>query len=114
MDKVSPYKTFLFFALRKIFSDRIKHHRLIFCINPGRSGSKYLAELLGTAVEVDSYHEPEPKMIGDYLRMVTDHPYGETLSRRSIKKYCDPKQTSWHASKSGLLRNQSHVYQDLF
>ncbi|MBW7898496.1 hypothetical protein B188_13730 [Candidatus Brocadiaceae bacterium B188] len=39
-------------------------HRLLFSINPGRSGSQYLAELLGTAEEVTSFHEAEPPMNG--------------------------------------------------
>ena len=43
-------------------------NRLIFSINSGRSGSKYLSTLLGTAKEVVSYHEPDPDMAGRYVK----------------------------------------------
>ena len=59
--------------------------RLLFCINSGRSGSKYLAELLGTAVEVTSFHEAEPTMTGQYVRMVNEACYPETIGQRRLK-----------------------------
>jgi hypothetical protein len=34
--------------------------RYLFCINAGRSGSNYLAELLATAQGVAAFHEAEP------------------------------------------------------
>jgi hypothetical protein len=39
-------------------------HRLIFSINSGRSGSKYLCHLLDTAKNVTAFHEPRPQMAG--------------------------------------------------
>jgi len=59
--------------------------RLIFCINSGRSGSNYLADLLGTATEVTSYHEADPPMIGEYLSMVNNASYEKSFQQRSIK-----------------------------
>lgn len=59
--------------------------RLLFCINSGRSGSEYLAQLLGTARDVYAFHEPEPLMTGRYLRIVLERDPGESLSERSIK-----------------------------
>jgi hypothetical protein len=58
---------------------------MIFCINSGRSGSEYLASLLGTAKEVTSYHEAEPTMTGKYLRMANEFRYSETFNERRIK-----------------------------
>jgi hypothetical protein len=62
-------------------------HRLIFCINSGRSGSQYLAELLGTGKEVTSFHEAEPTMSGDHVRLVNKYPYSKTANKRRIKSY---------------------------
>lgn len=64
---------------------KLKKNRLFFSINPGRSGSQFLAELLGTAKRTVSFHEPAPKMTGEYLQMVTNAPYPESFSRREIK-----------------------------
>ena len=60
-------------------------HRLLFSINPGRSGSQYLAELLGTAEEVTSFHEAEPPMNGSFLHMINELPYDRTVKKRRIK-----------------------------
>ncbi len=59
--------------------------RLLFSINPGRSGSRYLAELLGTAEEVTSFHEAEPLMNGPYLQMINNMPYAGSVNKRRIK-----------------------------
>lgn len=60
-------------------------NRLFFSINSGRSGSQYLAELIGSAKEVTSYHEPEPTMTGDYLRMVNEQSYADSINHRRLK-----------------------------
>lgn len=44
--------------------------RLIFSANPGRSGSEYLAELLGASPRADGGHEREPTMTGPWLRRI--------------------------------------------
>ena len=53
-----------------INKQRLSEYRLIFCINSGRAGSNYLAELLNSAVGVYSFHEPNPQMIGDNLNLI--------------------------------------------
>ena len=63
----------------------VAQRRLIFSINPGRSGSQYLAELLDTAEEVRAFHEPEPQMIGPYLRMINERPMSASRDKRRIK-----------------------------
>jgi hypothetical protein len=70
---------------RTIYQDKILSHRLIFSINPGRSGSKYLSQLLGTAAEVTSFHEAQPPMVGNYLQMIERKPYEQSLKQRKIK-----------------------------
>lgn len=60
-------------------------HRLVFSINSGRSGSQYLARLLGTANGVCAFHEAEPDMSGLFLQMVCQQGLKETFAARSIK-----------------------------
>jgi len=64
---------------------RTFRHRLIFSINSGRSGSNYLAALLGSALEVTGFHEAEPHMNGRYLDMANRYPYRETIRKKQIK-----------------------------
>jgi len=71
--------------LRKYFKKSVPKNRLFFSACSGRSGSGYLAKLLGTAIEVNSFHEPEPWMEGKYLRMVNDSSYSKTFRKRQIK-----------------------------
>lgn len=58
---------------------------LIFSINSGRSGSKYLAQLLGTARRVQSFHEAEPQMSGEYISMINIRPLEATREQRRTK-----------------------------
>lgn len=64
---------------------KLSEYRLIFCINSGRAGSNYLAELLGSAVDVNSFHEPNPKMIGKYLNLIERYRYEQTFKKRNFK-----------------------------
>ena len=63
----------------------IQEKQYIFSINPGRSGSKYLSSILATAKGVLAAHEPEPKMIGDILRLVEEKNYAESYDERIYK-----------------------------
>ena len=67
------------------FFSPLDQRRLIFCINSGRSGSRYLSQLLTTADGVNSFHEAKPPMIDDYLQMVTRAPYAESFRARKVK-----------------------------
>ena len=64
---------------------RLSEYRLIFCINSGRSGSNYLAKLLDSAVGVYSFHEPNPKMIGNNLNLINQYKYEQTFRKRNFK-----------------------------
>lgn len=68
-----------------INKQRISEYRLIFCINSGRAGSNYLAELLDSAVGVNSFHEPNPKMIGEHLDLINQYRYEQTFKKRNFK-----------------------------
>lgn len=57
----------------------------IFCINTGRAGSEYLSSLLSTAASTLAVHEPEPRMIDHYLRMVEKYPESKSTEERRIK-----------------------------
>ncbi len=63
----------------------LAERRLIFSINSGRSGSKYLAQLLGTAAQVRSFHEAEPKMSGEFIEMINRAPLESSREKRRIK-----------------------------
>ena len=58
---------------------------LIFCINSGRSGSKYLAELFSTAQQVRSFHEAEPKMNDPFIAMINAEPLASSRAARRVK-----------------------------
>lgn len=64
---------------------RAARHRYVFSINSGRSGSEYLAQLLGTAEGAIAHHEAEPTMSGPWLRMVGGRGFAETLDLRMTK-----------------------------
>jgi hypothetical protein len=63
----------------------VADRRLIFSINSGRSGSKYLAQLLGTARHVKSFHEAEPKMSGAFIEIINSEPLERSREKRRIK-----------------------------
>src|SRR5271163_992947 len=59
--------------------------RYIFCINAGRSGSNYLAELLATAQGVAAFHEAEPWMHGAPLHRLNVEPLSSSYAERRVK-----------------------------
>jgi hypothetical protein len=63
----------------------VAERRLIFSINSGRSGSKYLAQLLGTARHMNSFHEAEPHMSAEYIDMINAGPLETTREKRRVK-----------------------------
>ena len=73
-----------------------------FCINSGRSGSKYLTTLFAASPEAVAYHEAPPQMNGDLLRLAENEPYEATYAARRVKA----------AAVRGLLANASerHTY----
>jgi hypothetical protein len=58
---------------------------LVFCANSGRVGSRYLAALVDSSEEAIARHEPEPKMIGEYLTLVNNEDYAFSYALRRTK-----------------------------
>lgn len=59
--------------------------KYIFCINSGRSGSHYLADVLGTAEQICSYREAPPQMAYQYVTMANKFPLNKTRAQRLVK-----------------------------
>jgi len=83
--------------------------RFIFCINSGRAGSEYLATLLGTAPMAHSFHEPEPQMIGSYLRSVARNGLQKTFADRRIKSKAIVKIASQYPAQSVYIET-NHMF----
>ena len=81
----------------------IPAQRLIFSANVGRSGSGYLAKLLGSVPGVDAGHERLPAMVGAWARRVFANGLEESFEARRIKS-C--------AIKAELSISESHTYVD--
>jgi hypothetical protein len=63
----------------------VAERRLIFSINSGRAGSKYLSQLLSTGHHVKSFHEAEPKMSGAFISMINSEPFEVSREKRRVK-----------------------------
>ncbi len=62
-----------------------KKKQYIFSINTGRAGSEYLSDILATAKSVWAAHEPNPQMIGKYLKLICENDYQSTYKDRRFK-----------------------------
>lgn len=82
--------------------------RSIFCISPGRSGTAYLAGLLGSAAGVEAHHEAEPQMIGPYLRMIERAPYPASYAGRRFKA------AAIAAGRAPVYADTSHMFVKTF
>jgi hypothetical protein len=71
-------------SVRARFPEVADRH-LIFSINSGRSGSKYLSQLLSTARNVKAFHEAEPKMSGEFIDLINSAPLKSSQEKRRIK-----------------------------
>ena len=56
-----------------------------FCINSGRSGSKYLTTLFAASPQAVAFHEAMPQMNGDLLHLIEREPYDATYDARRFK-----------------------------
>lgn len=86
VSRSTPGISNLFESLRIDLNKKsLLNRKLIFSINSGRSGSNYLAELLGTAENVQSHHENLPYMSGKYTDMVNGAFYQKSFDDRKVK-----------------------------
>ena len=88
--------------------------RLLFCINPGRSGSEYLAKLLGTAGEVLSFHEAEPTMTGSFLYRVNSLGFRQTYQERLVKANAINEALSAMPKGKSVYADTSHMFVKTF
>ena len=65
--------------------DVLKGKRVIFCASSGRTGTHYLAELLGSCERVHAVDEAPPYMIGHHLNRVMREPPSDSYEHRRIK-----------------------------
>jgi hypothetical protein len=61
------------------------NRRLMFAASPGRSGTKFLAQLLGSAESTLAFHEGKPNMAGEFLRAVAYRPPADSYQDRMLK-----------------------------
>lgn len=80
-------------------SSRLELRDVIFSINSGRVGSKFLAELIDTSSEAHGLHEPRPPMKGRFLERVAQSPETESFDERSVKVDAIRSWFSEHATK---------------
>ena len=72
---------------------KVANYNLIFVINSGRVGSKYLAHILNSCPEIIAKHEPNPAMIGCYLKAVLYKPCHMSYSERRVKLFSELVET---------------------
>jgi hypothetical protein len=89
-------------------TNHFKSNPFIFCINTGRAGSDYLAKLLGSANNVLAQHEPDPKMIGHILQLVTSDTYENTYLERFFK--VEAIENALKASGKNVYIETSHMF----
>jgi hypothetical protein len=87
----------------------VAERHLIFSINSGRSGSKYLAQLLGTAEGVASFHEAEPKMNAKFVEMINAQPLAASRDKRRIKGDAVAEFLRQHPGKTYVETNHTFI-----
>src|SRR5215470_19610368 len=82
--------------------------RYIFGMNAGRSGSHYLAGLLGTAAHVVSLHEPLPIMVGAPMQSFNE---GDTAALEQLMpvKVQQIQQSASHGKTIYCETNPSYI-----
>ena len=61
------------------------NRRLVFAASPGRSGTKFLAQVLGSTESTVAFHEGKPNMAGEFLRAVAYRPAADSYQERMVK-----------------------------
>ena len=99
----------MYLLKKNIFSKHLNNHPLIFCLNPGRSGSKFLAELFNTGEKIKAYHEPKPKMNGVYLDYINNMKLDESYDKRKIKVQALKRKLSFW-NKDTIYCETTHMF----
>lgn len=92
-----------------------KDRHIIFCVSPGRAGSKYLSDVLSVGDGVIGLHEPEPKMTGDVLKQVLlEGRRAETFEQRKKEKIGAIREVMEGMDKSVVYAETSHMFVKTF
>ena len=88
------------------YVEKLKQHRLILVVTPGRSGTKLLAELMSLVPGVCSEHEPAPYVDNVWWKTKQD----PTIAKTWLVRYKIPTiVTAIERSKSSVYVETSHV-----
>eukprot|EP00177_Eucheuma_denticulatum_P004083 GFKZ01007395.1.p1 GENE.GFKZ01007395.1~~GFKZ01007395.1.p1 ORF type:complete len:348 (+),score=55.02 GFKZ01007395.1:69-1112(+) len=95
--------------------DFFKDRHIIFCVSPGRAGSKYLSDVLSVGEGVIGLHEPEPKMTGDTLKQVLlQGRRAETFQQRKKDKIGAIREVLEGMDRSVVYAETSHMFLKTF
>lgn len=87
----------------------------VFCVSPGRSGSLFLASVLGVGKGVFSRHEPSPRMHDVVLRDVLIHGQrAETFRARTAEKVGAMREALEGTPPSVVYAETSHMFLKTF
>lgn len=86
-----------------------KKRKLIFSVSSGRAGSEYLKEVIGSAENVRSFHEPKPSMSGVPLRDVMMAPMENSYNSRKKKTDALIEDLS-HYTPSAIYAETNHMF----
>ena len=100
-------------ALRPTPPGAMTRRTIIFSANPGRSGSAFLANVLGGSPEIDAGHERVPAMTGPWLRRIARHGLAESYTARLVKAEAIAIERSHLASKQ-IYCDTSHMFVKTF
>lgn len=89
---------------------RQRTKRTIFSINPGRSGSRYLARLLQSTKEARAFHEPPPRMNGYWLERVGREGYEPSFEKRRQVKCAAISEQLDRIKPSGVYCETTHMF----
>lgn len=88
---------------------------VIFCISPGRSGSKYLRNVLDVAQHTIARHEPQPKMNGEHLqRVILQGSRAHTFEERSRLKLAAMRTALEGTAPNVVYAETSHMFVKTF
>eukprot|EP01102_Stenamoeba_stenopodia_P003680 TRINITY_DN13838_c0_g1_i1.p1 TRINITY_DN13838_c0_g1~~TRINITY_DN13838_c0_g1_i1.p1 ORF type:complete len:378 (-),score=58.37 TRINITY_DN13838_c0_g1_i1:35-1168(-) len=88
---------------------KIPKKKYIFCINPGRSGSQYLSLLLREA-RINSFHEPEPRVTGEFLQTVLEQGINHTTQLERVLPKVQALLAVWKEIKNEERWMYQYVY----
>lgn len=93
----------------ELSSNDTPKRKLVFSISSGRAGSEYLKTILGSALNVKSFHEPEPSMSGTFLMDSMINPLITSYEKR-LEKVKKIKEVISHFPPSTIYAETNHMF----